>query len=412
MAVVMGRKLIGVGRSNNPDPREAGAEAARRAADMLNHAEDPAWVLLFCGGKHDPAAVLAGLRGVVGPLPVVGGSAAGTVTSAGFGYSGFEVAVGLFPVALGFPEILVDGGLLKGEAAAGRRLGDGLRGIADDNRVVLLFYDSVAATSPPRLHPASLLVEGIYEGLGAGRPHLVGAGTLTDMNLSDGYVFDGTRPRKHSAVAVVLPTGITAETAILHGCVPVSSFMTITKIEGAEVFELDGRPALDVLETMLGIDAADDDGRALSLMVTLGEKHGDPFADYDENRYVNRLILQVAADRRSITLFEPDFRLGSIVQIMSRDNGLMVQSVRNGVRLMNQEVSSRQVLMALYIDCAGRASARSGSEIEEAEVLLDEISIPAPLLGFYSGVEIAPVDGVRSRPLDWTAVLTVLCFNG
>jgi hypothetical protein len=188
--------------------------------------------------------------------------------------------------------------------------------------------------------------------------------------------------------------------------------MTITNIEGAEVFELDGRPALDVLETMLGIDVADDDGRTLSLMVTLGEKHGDPFADYDENRYVNRLILQVASDRRSITLFEPDFRSGSIVQIMSRDNGLMVQSVRNGVRLMNRQVSGRQVLMALYVDCAGRASARSGSEIEEAEVLLDEISIPAPLLGFYSGVEIAPVDGVRSRPLDWTAVLTVLCLNG
>jgi hypothetical protein len=407
-----GKDLIGVGRSNNPDPWEAGAEAARRAADMLGHAEAPSWVLLFCGGKHDPGAVLAGLRGVVGPLPVVGGSAAGTVTSAGFGYSGFEVAVGLFSAALGNPEILVDGGLLDGEVAAGRRLGDGLRGIADDERVVMLFYDSVAATSPPRLHPASLLIEGIYEGLGACRPHLIGAGTLTDMNLSDGYVFDGTRPRKHAAVAIVLPAGITAETAILHGCVPVSSFMMITSIDGAEVFELDGRPALDVLETMLGIDVGDDDGRALSLMVTLGEKHGDPFAEYDENRYVNRLILQVAAERRSITLFEPDFRSGSIVQIMSRDNDLMVQSVRNGVRSMNERVSGGKALMALYIDCAGRASARSGSEIEEAEVLLDEISIMAPLLGFYSGVEIAPVDGARSRPLDWTGVLTVLCFNG
>ena len=123
----MGQEVIGVGRSNNPDPREAGTEAARRAADMLNPAEEPAWVLLFCGGKHDPAAVLAGLRTVVGPLPVVGGSAAGTVTSAGFGYSGFEVAVGLFPASLGSPEILADGGLLEGEAAAGRRLGESLR---------------------------------------------------------------------------------------------------------------------------------------------------------------------------------------------------------------------------------------------------------------------------------------------
>lgn len=420
MAGTMGRDLIGVGRSNNPDPREAGAEAAYRASDMLHAADEPAWVLMFCGGKHDPSAVLAGLRLVVGSIPVVGGSAAGAITSTGFGYSGFEVAVGLFPAALGLPDILVEGGLLEGEAAVGRRLGESLRGLAGDDRVVLLFYDSVAATAPPRLHPGSPLVDGIYEGMGDGageggrpsRPHLVGAGALTDMNLSDGYVFDGTRPKKHSAVAVVLPAAITAETAILHGCVPVSSFMTITNIDGAEVFELDGKPALDVIETMLGMDVADDDGRNLSLMVTLGEKHGDPFADYDENRYVNRLILQVASDRRSITLFEPDFRRGSVVQIMSRDNGLMVQSVRDGVRLMNRRVSGQQPLLALYIDCAGRASARSGSEIEEAEVLLDEIDIGAPLLGFYSGVEIAPVDEMRSRPLDWTGVLTVLCYNG
>ena len=61
----------------------------------------------------------------------------------------------MFPASLGLPEILVDGGLLEGEAAAGRRLGESLRGLAGDGRVVLLFYDSVAATAPPRLHPAS-----------------------------------------------------------------------------------------------------------------------------------------------------------------------------------------------------------------------------------------------------------------
>ncbi|WP_245613133.1 FIST signal transduction protein [Skermanella stibiiresistens] len=397
-----------MGRGNNPDPREAGAEAARRAVAALVPGMAPSWALLFCGGKHDPAQVLAGLRSVVGVIAVVGGSAAGAITAAGFGYSGFEVAVGLFPSDIGEPAILVDDGLLDGEGAAGRRLGDLLVNVVDDGRVVFLFYDSVASTSPPRLHPASPLVEGIYQGLGSRRPHLVGAGTLTDMNLSDGYVFDGTRPRKHTAVAVVLPPSLRAETTILHGCVPVSTFMRITGIDGAEVMELDGRPALDVLEGMLGIEVGEDQTGALSLMVTLGEKHGDPFAEYDENRYVNRLILQASPERRSITLFEPDFRLGSVVQIMSRDNGLMVQSVRDGVRSMNERFAGRRPVMALYIDCAGRAGARSGSEIEEAEVLLDEIAIPAPLLGFYSGVEIAPVGDAHSRSLDWTAVLTIL----
>jgi hypothetical protein len=404
--------LIGVGRSNHPDPFAAGAEAAQRGAALLPPGEGAAWTLLFCGGKHDPVAVLAGIRSIVGLVPVVGGSAAGAMTGSGFGYSGLEVAVAFFPAALGEPAILVDEGLADRERDAGRRLGLRLHGIADERRVVLLFYDSVACSAPYRLHPGSLLVEGIYEGLGDCRPHLVGAGTLTDMNLSDGYVFDGTRPRKHAAVAVVLPAGIAAETAILHGCVPVSSFMEITRIEGAEVLELDGRPALDVLEGMLGIDIGEDQGRALSLMVTLGEKHGDRFADYDENRYVNRLILRVTPERRSITLFEPDFRQGSVVQIMSRDNALMVQSVRKGVRQINERFAGDEPVLALYLDCAGRASARSGSEVEEAEVLLDTIGIPAPLLGFYSGVEIAPVNEGHSRPLDWTAVLTVLHRKG
>jgi hypothetical protein len=146
---------------------------------------------------------------------------------------------------------------------------------------------------------------------------------------------------------------------------------------------------------------------ALSLMVTLGEKHGNRFGPYDENAYVNRLILSANVERRSITLFEPDFKVGSIIQIMSRDNVLMLDSVRRGAKLMTERCADRDCLLTLYIDCAGRASARSGAEHEEADVLLENLNIKAPLIGFYSGVEIAPVNG-SSRPLDWTGVLTTL----
>jgi small ligand-binding sensory domain FIST len=205
----------------------------------------------------------------------------------------------------------------------------------------------------------------------------------------------------------VFPPSVRDDTVILHGCRPVSTFMEITRIEGAEVFELDGKPALEVIERMLGVTLGSTASQDLSLIATLGEKQGDPYAPYDENSYVNRLILRANRSTGSITLFEKDFHLGTRVQIMARDNALMLDSVRNGIGAINATEREGQPLLALYIDCAGRASARSGAAVEEAELVARGLDPAIPFLGFYSGVEIAPFDGY-SRPLDWTGLLTIL----
>jgi hypothetical protein len=362
--------------------------------------------MAFCGGKHDPASFLRGIRGCTG-APVFGGSAAGCIARAGLGYSGLETAVAIFDDVLGPPLLVVEDGLDAGEQAVGHRLGQRLADLTTDGQVVLVFYDSVASTSPHRLHPGSLLTEGICEALGTRELALFGGGMLTDLNLTDGYVFDGEASRKHAAVAAILPQSIDAETVILHGCIPVSSFLEVTRIEGAELLELDGRPALQVLEERLGDAGWSGGDSELSLSVTLGQKRGDIFAPYDENAYVNRLILKVDRQRRSVTLFEPDFSPGSLVQIMSRDNGLMIDSVRRGTAALASRCAGRKMMLWLYIDCAGRASARSGAEVEEADILLQSLPPAAPAIGFYSGVEIAIVSG-SPRTLDWTGVLAAL----
>ncbi|WP_119459961.1 FIST N-terminal domain-containing protein [Rhodospirillaceae bacterium SYSU D60014] len=389
---------------------EAGA-AAKACAGPIRALGQASWGIAFCGGKHNPEAFLKALKAELGDIPIVGGSAAGAITRAGIGYGGLETAVAGFFDMEEPPFITVTKRLGEGEQMAGRELGEAVRSQAPDGRVVLLFYSSVAATAPLRLHPGSPLVTGFYEGLGNAKVTLIGAGTLTDMNLSNSWIFDGTGMTTHSAVAVVLPADLCAETAILHGCVPVSSFMQITKVHGAEVYELDGRPAVQVLEGMLGIDLGSCGAQELSLIATLGEKHGDRFAPYDENAYVNRLILNANPSTGSITLFEPDFSNGAIVQVMSRDNALMIESVRKGTEEILRRTAGRDGQVALYIDCAGRASARSGAPVEEADVMLQSFKSDMPLIGLYSGVEIAPVNA-QSRPLDWTAVLTVLYRGG
>ena len=367
----------------------------------------PTLLLVFCGGKHEPAQVRDALRGAYGAVDVVGGSAAGAITGRGFGYSGLELAVLAFFDPAITPRIVLEDRLLDSETEAGHALGAKVAEVAAQDALVLLFFDSVATASPLRLHHASSIVAGFDAGLGGSRVELIGGGLLTDMNLSAGWVFTGQDVRKHAAVALVFPPSVRASTVVLHGCRPVSTFMQITRIDGAEVFELDGEPALSVIERMLNVSLGGPEGHDLTLLATLGEKQGDPFAPYDENAYVNRLIVTSDRDKGSVTLFEPDFRLGTMVQIMSRDNSLMLQSVTDGVSAVNRTVVAGERLLNLYIDCAGRASARSGARTEEAEMVLRGLDPATPLIGFYSGVEIAPFEGY-SRPLDWTGVLTTL----
>jgi hypothetical protein len=394
-----------VGYGKNTDPVAAVREAV---AALGPSAQSPQIVMAFAGGKLDPFAVRAALADQLGPVPVAGGSAAGAISRQGLGYSGFEIGLVAFDDPKTAPQLIKSDALGRGERVAGAELGLQVRQTVNDASVVVMFFDSVASTIPPRLHYASAIVAGFNEAMGNAPVTLIGGGMLTDMNMTGAWVFDGDGVNKHATTALIFPPCIEAETEILHGCRPVSTFMEITRIDGATVYELDGEPALRVIERMLGLPIGGGRGQELSLIATLGQKQGDPYAPYDERSYVNRLILTADADTGSITLFEPDFEPGAMVQIMSRDNSLMLESVRRGVATANASIQDRDALLALYIDCAGRASARSGSPIEEAELVAKGLAPSVPLLGFYSGVEVAPFAGDRSKPLDWTGVLTLL----
>jgi small ligand-binding sensory domain FIST len=281
----------------------------------------------------------------------------------------------------------------------------------DDGDTITLWFDSVASSNPPKLHHGSQIVAGFYEGCGGSRPQVFGGGLLTDINLSEGWVFDGTQVRRHAVVGLAWPSTLTAETFVMSGCVPASVFLEITRIDGAVVYELDGKPALDVLEGLLSYSMTTPDGaEPLSLRGTLGQKQGDPYAPFSEGNYVNRLILSADRTAGSVTLFEPDFTCGSMVQVMARNNQLMIDSVRQGVETANSIVRSCDSVMALYIDCAGRASVRSGSPVEEAELLANGLDNSVPLVGFYSGVEIAPF-GASPRALDWTGLLAIIRYR-
>jgi hypothetical protein len=254
------------------------------------------------------------------------------------------------------------------------------------------------------------LLDGLYEGLGDSQPLVIGAGILADLGLSSGYVLDGRKACRHAAVAVVLPLSLAGQVAIMHGCVPASPFLEITRIEGARVLELDGRPALTVVEERLRVSRTELMDRQPLPSLTLGQKHGDPYAPFNDGQYVNRLVIAVDPADDALVLFEADFQVGSRVQLMAYEPWRMIESAREQTQSLLASLPPQPLLFGLYIDCAGRSTAFSGMEEDEAAPVRQQIGAQCPLLGFYSGVEIAPFMG-RARPLDWTGVLAVFTLT-
>ncbi len=399
--------MIFIGKSQNTESETAGREAAGEAKNQITGKDSISWVLAFCAGRHEPDSVLSGIRSELGNVDIYGGSAVGIITNSSLGYTGYECGLAVFTAPFPVPEVAVIDDLKAGEYEAGRNLGIGLEKTTAEGDTILLFYDNARSAPPPVLYTGSQLVDGLYAGLGGKNLHIIGAGMVGEFTFSSSFIYSGSKTMTHSAIAIAFPGEILqSHTTLMHGCSPVSSFLEITRIDGPVLYELDGRPAIEVICEKLAIDHETLPEIIQSLILTIGEKYGDVYAPFNENAYVNRLIINSNQEDGSVRLFEADFHQGTKVQIMSRDNRMMAESVQKGTSTLLETIDRKKSEFALYIDCAGRASGFSGSEVEEAGIVRKIIGDSMPFLGFYSGVEIAPLLG-RSRPLDWTGVLTV-----
>jgi hypothetical protein len=367
--------------------------------------ERPDFALIFCSGKHNPHEFMEGIRSVLGDTPNVGGSAPGIITHDFLAYEGFEAGVTIFSSDNISFKSYREPDINLGERKAGAALGKQIKEGADDlDHSLLLFYDSSKQSDPPMLNFATWLCEGIDEHL---PKHITcaGAGLLADMQLSTTYQFHNGEVLTQTAVAVLIGGKCSVHTTIMHGCRPSSSYLTITKTQGPVVSEIDNKPALEVIDGLLGQNHGIK-WKDFPLFVTLGVNKGDKFEVFNERNYANRLTLAIDEPGKSLIMFEPDLKNGDEVQLMRRSVDL--DYIESGIADLRTKVNGSKPVFSFYINCAGRCKPYSGGDFEDAEEVQRIIGPSVPLMGFYSGVEIAKV-GDKMRPLDWTGVLCMLC---
>jgi hypothetical protein len=393
----------GVGFSENPDSEAAAAEAARAAMDRAG-VERCNLALLFSTAKHDQGRVLRTVRSIVGAeAKIVGGGAGGAITNDRLGYEGCQVGVAVISSDSVDARTFIQPGLASGEFETGRLLGRQLReACLGGEHNLLLMYESVKSSTPggPMLNMGTPLLEGIGASLETWPP-VIGMGLHGDPRWKPGLQYFDDRLESQSALAVILSGAVRMSTVVISNLRPMSTYREVTAAEGPAVLEIEGRPALEVMEDLVGPDLRWED---YPLTITLGVNSGDRFGDFREEDYANYLCVAVDRERRALIMSDTYLRPGTQVQLMRRH--INFQEIRRRAEALVAKVQGRHPFLALYIDCAGRASSYVGTDREEAEEIQQAIGPDLPLLGVYSGSEIARV-GASVQRLNHAGILTI-----
>ena len=402
---------VGIGYCNTRNAFEAGKTAATFATGS-GKIDKPGLVLAFCHHQVNAEDFYRGLRSVVGPdVPIAGGSAIGIITNKDLSYEGCPAGVAIMQSEKLTFEMACAGDLDQDEKKAGKTLAENLSA-SSNGKLLLIFYDSIksppTATTPPLMNASPLLTQGIEEVIAPSVP-ILGAGLLGDFEFNPTKQFCGHSVACQNVVGTLFCGDFYHDYQIMHGLSPMDGiYHTITKKDGPVIYDVDGQPVVKLIDDLYGNENWRSQFPVKRLCI--GVNHGDKYGIYREEEYVSRLITGVLPGGKGIVLFEPDLDVGTEILFMLRDSDRMIESAKsNCMTLMTRiENEKKKPVLGLYIDCAGRTAAFSDTSHEEASEIVRIFNHRnIPLLGFYSGVEVAPIFG-KSRGLDWTGVLWVI----
>jgi hypothetical protein len=177
----------------------------------------------------------------------------------------------------------------------------------------------------------------------------------------------------------------------------------ITRSEGSVLFELDGKPALDLYESYLGDDAAGlpASGLLFPLKIWNDANPADQFV---------RTILAIDHDAKSITL-AGDIPEGWSARLMRGSFDHLIQGASEAAQHACETFSADGIRpeLCLFVSCVGRRLLMGQMTEDEVEAVADVIGRDVPILGYYSYGEIAPQNATKLCGLhNQTVTLTLL----
>ncbi len=199
----------------------------------------------------------------------------------------------------------------------------------------------------------------------------------------------------HGGVSGVLfAPGVAVATGLSQGCSPIGPTRTVTAARQNVLFEIDGRPALDVFKQDIG------EVLARQLQKTAGYIHAAfPVTGDDTGDYLVRNLVGIDPERGWLAVGE-HVAAGDRILFVRRDRAAAEEDLVRMVRRLKRGVAGAPKA-GLYFSCVARGPNMFGPDSAELSILRRELG-EFPLVGMFCNGEIS-----KNRLYGYTGVLTL-----
>ena len=308
---------------------------------------------------------------------------------------------GVFACCVGFEHTKVQSACvqLKDYASgyeAAHALGTAL--MADDLKAVFILSDGLKVNG-------SDLVKGITSVLGADVK--VSGGLAGDgAHFKETYVLLDDAPQSAAITAIGLyGDHVRLSNASVGGWDEFGPKRTITRADANVLYELDGKPALDLYQRYLGeeADQLPASGLTYPLLINDPENPDQP---------VIRTLLSVDHETRSLT-FAGDVPQGWSARLMRGQFDRLVQGASDAaqfaLKTLQDETPGLEPSLCLMVSCVGRHLLMGQRTQDEVQAISSVMGEAVGQIGFYSYGEIAPHNATNFCDLhNQTMTLTLI----
>jgi hypothetical protein len=392
----------GVGMSRHHSPNVAGREAAEQALKKAGVAK-PDSVFMFASIGYDQHSLVRAVRESTGGAPLTGCSAEGTLNGDDADESGFSVVV----TAISSDELRWTNGLVTGLSADSRAVGkqvaqELLPHLSADTIGLFVFPDGLTLT----LYDFFAGLEGNLPserflplwGGGAGNNFSVEGPTY--QYCDDEVITDG--------VSYALLSGeAQASWAISHGLMPIGGERKVTRSQGNVIYEIDGKPAIEVLKEYLPEHALVEDRDWFRYAISLALIFKAPSYMKDEE-YVVRGVPAVRMADGSI-IVQSEVQEGTSLWFSSRDKEKMTTGLDRMATQIKEQLGGAQPKLVFQFECLtrGKTMLREQERLQVLKRFRQSLGPEAPWAGFYTIGEIGPVEEHNNHHLFTSVVLAL-----
>jgi hypothetical protein len=377
----------GVGMSRHHNPNVAGLEAAEQALEKAE-VDRPDFVFMFGSIGYDQRSLVRAVREATGGAPFTGCSAAGTINGDDADESNFSVVV----TVISSDELHWTNGIATG--------------LEDDPRAV---GTQVAEELLPHLSADTIGLFVFPDGLTENFDHFIAG--LEENLPSDQFLplwgggagnnFNAEAPTYQYCDDEVISGGVSyallsgeAHTAwaISHSVIPIGGERVVTRSEENVIYEIDGKPAVEVLKEYLPEHALAADRDWLRYAISLALSFKAPSYMKDEE-YIVRGVPQLNLTDGSITV-QTEVEEGTSIWFSSRDVEKITTGFDRMAAQIKEQLEGEQPELVFQFECVtrGQLMFREQEKLRLLKRFRQSVGPEAPWVGFYTIGEIGPVE--------------------